>query len=190
VVAAALVGALGLTIGLLVLLSPTPLAPDISGRLFVSDSAPRSFDFSPVFQTRQPAIPGRWTAIYIHHSKTPAGNASTLAEAALKRGISGPADHFIIGNGQGMGDGEVQFTPRWDDQLPAAPPAPGSEVESGWISICLVGDFDEQRPTEAQMQRLRELVWALQEGLKLNSASVVRLEVAGTAAGLGRLFGD
>lgn len=188
IVGGALLAGLGLTTALLVLLSPSPLAPDVSGRLFASREAPRTLDpeaFESIFQTRQPIRRGHWNAIFVHHSNTAGGSAASLAESARARGISGPPDHFVIGNGDGMHDGEVQFTPRWDQQAPAAAPAAGVPIKPQCISICLIGDFDDRPPTTAQRQRLAQLLAALSQHLNLRSDQVHSLDLPDSAGGIG-----
>ena len=195
IVAGALVAALGLTAGLLAWASPTPLTPDAVGRLLATSEAgshePAGSGggiFDAVFQTARPVAAGRWRAIYVHQSQTPGGDAATLADAAAVRGVSGPADHFVIGNGLGAGDGEVQFTPRWDEQRPAAPPAAGAGVDAACVSICLVGDFDRAPPTAAQVARLRGLIAALRGRLDIPPDGVHVLRAAPGPAGAGRFF--
>lgn len=183
IVGGALLAALGVTCILLALLSPSPLTPDVTARLFVTSTGDE-----PLETVVGTAAKGRWDAIYIHHSKTPGGDTSTLADLARARGIVGPPDHFVIGNGDGMGDGEVQVTSRWSQQAPAASPAQGARVEPGCISICLIGDFDRMRPTEAQRASLARLLAVLQARLQLGPDRVVQLSQEGSAAGVGRHF--
>lgn len=161
-IAAILLSGLAVTTALLSVLSPRPLAPDVSGSLFISGEAARSLDFEAAFRTRVPIRHGYWTGIVVRASGTRAGDAATLSEQARHRGIAGPPDHFIIGNGNGMEDGEIQFTARWSDQLPAALSDGG-----GLISICLIADVARQPPSQAQMARLGELVSALRQRLNL-----------------------
>ena len=183
IVSIALVGALGLTTALLALLSPSPLSPDFAGQLAkAEESLDRLFDLEADIH------PDRWTAVYVHHSNTPSGNASTLADAARERGILGTPDHFVIGNGDGMVDGEIQFTERWTRQLPAASPALGVRVEPDCISVCLIGDFDRNRPTVEQQARLDQLLAALIERLNLGPDAVVRVIAKDSAAGMGSLL--
>ena len=190
VMGAALVGALGLTAGLLAWASPAPLSPDAVGRLFVAAEAPRpgAGALEAAFETRAAIRPGRWQYVYVHQSKTPGGDAATLAGAAAAWGVAGPADHFVIGNGLGAGDGEIQFTPRWDEQQPAAPPAAGATVHPACVSICLVGDLDRAPPTAAQVRRLGELLDALEGRLGLGRDRLVVVRDSPTAAGVGGSF--
>ena len=185
IVSIALVAALGLTTALLALLSPSPLSPDFTGQLSRSSDS-----LEPLFAIEPGIQPGRWTAVYVHHSNTPSGNASTLADAARERGILGTPDHFVIGNGDGMNDGEIQFTERWTRQLPAAPPALGVRIEPDCISICLIGDFDRNRPTVAQRARLDQVLAVLAERLNLRPDQLIRLEMLNSAAGTGSLMDD
>jgi hypothetical protein len=166
------------------LLSPLPLAPDVFGTLFTTSNS-----VEPAFAGVH-LESGRWTAIYIRHSKTPAGDATTLAEMARQGGASGPPDHFVVGNGDGLGDGEVQVTRLWAEQLAGGPPAPGEQLDRGWVSICLIGDFDRNRPTEAQRRSLSQLVAALQERLDLPADRLVHLDRPDSAAGIGRRFSE
>ena len=85
------------------------------------------------------AIPpiSRWQYIYIHHSNTASGNAISLGQPT-----GGMGDHFLIGNGDGLMDGEIQVGQRWNQQLVALPPTGANKIDRDCISICLVGDFD------------------------------------------------
>jgi hypothetical protein len=136
-----------------------------------------------VFNTRVGAHPSRWKAIYIHHSKTPSGNAASVSQV---EGACG--DHFVIGNGTGAVDGEIQFSSRWDMQE-SADPAPGvARVEGACITVCVVGDFDVATPTAMQVRRLGQLVQTLQERYRIGAQQVWVLDVAGSPAGVGKYF--
>ena len=182
IVALMLFGGLGLTTLLLSVLSPSPMAPDVSGRLFVRDA---TMTLDSAFEG---VVPGRWTRIYVHHSNTPGGDASTLADQVPTDRRNGPADHFVIGNGDGMEDGEVQITTRWAQQLPAGAPATGQPIERSWISICLIGDFDRNRLTDAQRQRLGQLLMEIESRLGIGRDRLVMLNVTDSPAGVGARF--
>ena len=184
VVFSSLLGVLSITCCLLMALAPAPIAPDAAASLFAVDE-PRSMD--AIFETRAPVPAGRWKYIYIHHSRTPAGNALTLGEQSP----SGVGDHFVIGNGDGCMDGEIQLTQRWNQQLAATAPAGASTVEPAWsqsISICVVGDFDRTVPTQVQLRRLTQLVSALQGQLHISSNDVLLIDQQRSPAGIGRYF--
>lgn len=184
-VLASLLGSLVLTSALLLVVAPAPLTPDAAQRLFATaeiDSLDRIFD------TESSIRPGRWQSVYIHHSKSNAGNALDIGGKT-----GGMGDHFLIGNGNGCGDGEIQVGHRWMNQQSATPvtgkqplPQLASQADS-YISICLVGDFDQTAPTAAQMQRLGQLVQALQRKLAISGKMILAFDRPG-AAGIGRQF--
>jgi len=175
-----LVGLLTGTSALLLALAPAPLKPESAASLFALDT-PKSMDV--IFETTNPVAGGRWKYVFVHHSQTPSGNAATLAARP-----GGLGDHFVIGNGSGCVDGEIQIGHRWASQLPAGP-APGlSAVRPDCISICLVGDFNHSAPTATQRVRLNQLVATLQSGLAIPGGSVHTVQGTNTPADAGRLF--
>jgi LysM repeat protein len=95
----------------------------------------------------------RWKTITIHHSGTLSGNAAAFDRNHRKRGMGGLFYHFVIGNGRGSGDGEVEVGWRWIKQCPANRPND--------IQICLVGDFDRERVTGKQFGSLIKLISVL-----------------------------
>lgn len=161
-VTAALVVALGLTSVLLLIMAPAPLAPPAQSLVVPEDVA---LPLKAVYQTRKPIVPGRWKGILIHHSKTRRGDLLTLSQIGINA-------HFVVGNGDGCGNGEVQFGQQWQEQQAAAI---GSNPRGNQIVICVVGDFDQSSPTSAQKQRLTELVRSLQAELKIPSEQVQAL---------------
>ncbi len=177
-----LVGVLTLTSVLLRAMQGTPLTPDAASSLMASESRAA---LNVIFSTQVPSKPGRWKAVYVHHSGTPRGNAATLVAPAQTGGCG---DHFVVGNGDGAVDGEIQFTQRWNLQQPADP-APGTaRVDPSCISICVVGDFDRTAPTPTQLKRLEHLVQTLQERFRIPSSQVWLMDSPGTPAGVGRYF--
>lgn len=183
VVFSTLLGVLTLTSALLMALEPAPITPDAAASLFAVDE-PRSMD--EIFQTKSPIPANRWKYIYVHHSRTASGNALTLGQ-----GTNGIGDHFVIGNGDGCVDGEIQISQRWNQQLPALPPAGANTVEPAWsqsISICVVGDFDSTVPTPTQIRRLTQLVGALQGHLHMGKSDVLLIPEPRSPAGVGRYF--
>lgn len=176
-----LVGVLTLTSALLRALAPAPLNPQASSSLFAIE-APQSLD--EIFSTAsQPVAEGRWHFIYIHHSGTLSGNAQTIAESA-----GGLPDHFVIGNGDGCEDGAIQIGQRWSQQLePGAIPGT-KQMKLDYISICLIGDFNQTRPTATQQRRLAQLVSTLQNRLGIPRGNVFVLDGVGTPAGVGHYF--
>ena len=106
-----------------------------------------------------------WTAIVVHHSATPAGNAAVFDRWHRDgNGWDGIGYHFVIGNGSDSPDGEVEATFRWTEQRAGAHTGgtPDNWANEQAVGICLVGDFSQGRPTPAQMQSLLKLVQFLQ----------------------------
>jgi hypothetical protein len=188
VVFLSLLSVLTLTSLLLKAMARSPMQPDAADTLFAYGTGD---SIDAIFHVQAPVQPGRWQYVYIHHSKTASGNALTLGSAD-----EGLGDHFVIGNGDGLADGELQISQRWNHQQSALSPAGNLVVQSNCISICLVGDFDRKPPTPMQLGRLGQLVQALQTRCRIPASRVEWLsdgaEGSGTAAasvaGIGRLF--
>jgi N-acetyl-anhydromuramyl-L-alanine amidase AmpD len=91
--------------------------------------------------------------IIIHHSATKQGDAETFRRYHVQ--VNGWKDigyHYVINNGTYKPDGLIEKG-RGEKEVGAH--AIGYNNRS--IGICLVGNFDEDRPTEAQMQALVQL---------------------------------
>jgi N-acetyl-anhydromuramyl-L-alanine amidase AmpD len=114
--------------------------------------------FQDVYNKRVPAAKG-WKYIIIHHSATSQGNAKSFHDYHTEQGYGGLAYHFVIGNGKGAKDGEVQTGFRWKEQIA------GTHVTvNAWyhnifgIGICLVGNFEKTLPTQKQIKSLINLI--------------------------------
>jgi hypothetical protein len=159
------------TSALLLALSRPPLPADM---LYAVES---TGGIDSIFQTQTPATANQWRYIYIHHSRTPDGNSHTLAQAP-----AGLADHFVITNGQGGLDGQIEVSQRWHQQQP------GLYINEGCVSICLIGDFDRALPSNNQVQQLSKLVIALQTKLAIPAQNVIIRDDAASPAGIGQYF--
>ncbi|HEX3725936.1 MAG TPA: peptidoglycan recognition family protein [Pirellulales bacterium] len=120
-----------------------------------------------------------WKSIVLHHSATASGNVASI-DAVHRRQKDragkpwlGIGYHFVVGNGHLMGDGEIQPTFRWRDQLPGAH-AGRHEYNDYGIGICLIGNFDETEPTAQQLAALGTLVSTLARRYSIPSERVVR----------------
>ena len=123
--------------------------------------------------SRAPVRSGRWKYIVIHHSGVYAGSAKGMDQyhRETRHMENGLAYHFVIGNGNGMRDGQISVGRRWVKQLNGGHLA--SEQQNQYaIGICLVGNFDRQNPTVRQMQALRALVKALMARCELSGSAV------------------
>ncbi len=111
---------------------------------------------------KAPVRPGRWQYIVIHHSGVDTGTVKAMDKyhREVRHMENGLAYDFVIGNGNGMGDGEIAVGRRWTEQLDGGHLASEAQNKVA-IGICLVGNFDEHRPTPREMDSLRSLVEAL-----------------------------
>jgi len=177
---ASLIGVLTLAGTVLLVLAPAPLTPGATSSLFAIDT-PASLD--PIFETRVPVANARWKYIYIHHSRTAGGNAQSLCQNG-----GGLGDHFLICNGDGASDGELQIGHRWNQQTSAGAPQGAAAISPACISIELIGDFDQTLPTPVQMRRLAQLVTALQGRFHIPSGNILLVNLPNSPAGPGRYF--
>jgi hypothetical protein len=110
--------------------------------------------------SRVTQAPGRWESVEIYFSGTKAGNVAQLASLS---GLANSDDincHFVICNGLGGSDGQIQTTEKWQKQWSVIPDHTwyGS---SRTVRICLVADGRNIRPTNAQIKRTEALVESL-----------------------------
>ena len=101
----------------------------------------------------------RWRYIVVHNSGTQQGNAKAFDyyHRNVRKMPNGLAYHFVIGNGTSSGNGAVEIGPRWMGQIN------GGHVHSDYLNsialgICLVGDYNRDRPTREQLEALDELI--------------------------------
>src|SRR3954467_14151974 len=137
---------------------PTPRLDGLALPAAVAAAGPQSIE--AIFRTRAAVAPGRWQAIVIHHSGAPFGSAASIEAQHRAMNLEGLGYHFVIGNGSGMDDGDIQVGYRWLDQLPGAHAAgpKGDWYNRNSIGICLVGDGRRHGFTDQQVMRLAQLV--------------------------------
>lgn len=105
----------------------------------------------------------RWQVIVGHHSGIDRGNAAVYDRAHRRRRMeNGLAYHFVIGNGKDSGDGEVEIGGRWLNQIDGGHVRNHAINQIG-IGICVIGNFENERPTAAQMAAFRELTVYLRD---------------------------
>lgn len=122
---------------------------------------------------------GRWKYIVGHHSGIDRGNAESYHRNHLSRGMqNGLAYHFVIGNGIDSGDGQIEIGPRWHKQLDGGHVRKHSINQVG-IGICVVGNFQERRPTQRQKAAFIELVNYLRTEVIGPSKFAVHKEIDG-----------
>jgi len=113
---------------------------------------------------RAPVARGRWQYIVVHNSGTRQGNAAAFDyyHRHFRRMQNGLAYHFVIGNGTSTGNGQIEIGDRWRRQIN------GGHVHSDYLNnialgICLVGDFNRDQPTRAQLDCCEELIRYLRQ---------------------------
>jgi hypothetical protein len=122
-----------------------------------------------------PPVPANhWRWIVIHHSATPAGSAAVFDREHRNKGWDELGYHFVIGNGTLTGDGLVEVGPRWPKQKYGAhAKTPTQEYNQFGIGICLVGNFDLESPTPAQMKSLAKLTAYLMQTYHIPASHVI-----------------
>jgi LysM repeat protein len=120
-----------------------------------------------------PVRPGRWQYIVVHHSGVDTGTMKAMDHyhRDVRHMENGLAYDFVIGNGSGMGDGEIGVGRRWTLQLDGGHLASEAQNKIA-LGICLVGNFDEHPPTRKEMESLRALVVALMARCNLTRRAV------------------
>jgi len=119
------------------------------------------------------AAPGRWRYIVIHHSGVEDGTIKSMdryhrEQRHMEHGL---AYHFVIGNGNGMRDGQISVCQRWRKQLDGGHLRSQAQNRIS-LGICLVGNFDRHKPTTKQLQSLTALVGALLQKCQLSPSAV------------------
>jgi N-acetyl-anhydromuramyl-L-alanine amidase AmpD len=102
-----------------------------------------------------------WRYIVLHHSAAAKGNYDQIdAEHRKILGIDGCGYHFVIGNGNGSGDGQIEVAQRWANQKQGVHcrNARTHDVDEYGIGICLVGDLDKEAPTPRQIAAAKALI--------------------------------
>lgn len=106
----------------------------------------------------------RWQMVVVHNSGTRQGNARVFDyyHRHVRHMQNGLAYHFVIGNGTSTGNGQIEVGDRWRRQIN------GGHVHSDNLNnialgICLVGDFNRDQPTRAQLECCEELIRYLRQ---------------------------
>lgn len=116
----------------------------------------------------------QWKYVVIHHSATNNGSAKIFdryhrEEKGLTEGL---AYHFVIGNGSSSKDGQLETGGRWEKQIAGVHCWDGKMNQQS-IGICLVGDFDQTKPTEKQVAALLKLLKELCQKYNIPNSNIV-----------------
>ena len=121
--------------------------------------------------------PGRWRQIVVHHTATAGGSPEGIDRyhRNVNKWENGLGYHFLIGNGNGMPDGQIHTGNRWLQQLNGAHVRmKGTDQGNSFsIGIALVGNFQDTTPTERQMESLRRLLRYLLKEYNIPEGSIV-----------------
>jgi N-acetylmuramoyl-L-alanine amidase len=102
-----------------------------------------------------------WKYIVLHHSANSTGSYDQIdGEHRKVLGYDGCGYHFVIGNGTGSGDGQIEVAQRWVNQKHGVHcrNAKSAEIDEYGIGICFVGDLDKEPPTPRQVAAARALI--------------------------------
>jgi N-acetyl-anhydromuramyl-L-alanine amidase AmpD len=116
-----------------------------------------------------------WRYIVLHHSAAPTGSYDQIdGEHRKILGIDGCGYHFVIGNGTGSKDGQIEVSQRWNNQKQGAHTrnARTHDADEYGIGICLVGDFDQQPPSARQIAATQALINYLSKRYNISSSNV------------------
>ncbi|MBU1134441.1 MAG: N-acetylmuramoyl-L-alanine amidase [Candidatus Omnitrophica bacterium] len=139
---------------------------EMGQRLLIPDAAPLKAIIS-LYPSN------KWKYIIIHHSATDVGNSLAFHESHRLRGWKTVGYHFIIDNGtKDKQDGQIEVSPRWLKQQDGAH-CNASGMNKKGIGICLVGNFNEQRVSEKQMESLIYLINRLKKYYRIPIRNIV-----------------
>ena len=110
--------------------------------------------------------PRRWNYIVIHHSAGNYGTIDFLQEVHRERQAGDPIDaipyHYVIGNGNGLGMGEVASDWRQENHIWGTHLSANNKKRNFLgLGICLIGNFEEHTVPEPQFDALVTLTTSL-----------------------------
>jgi N-acetylmuramoyl-L-alanine amidase len=161
------------------MLSHTPVSPSTTQAFEPTPASSFGLPSLAIDPWRPSAPPRQWTWIVIHHTATSHGSVESINATHLQRRDrngnpwKGIGYHFVIGNGNGMEDGEIEPTFRWRGQLSGAHAGDDEHNQHG-IGIALVGNFELAPPSPAQMTAVRRLVTVLRARYGIETSNVLR----------------
>lgn len=121
--------------------------------------------------------PRRWKYIVIHHSAGNYGTIEFLQQVHRERQAGDPIDaipyHYVIGNGNGLGMGEVASDWRQGADLWGAHVS-GNNMDRNLrgIGICLIGNYEENHVPKRQYDELLRLTRQLMSEYSISADNV------------------
>jgi hypothetical protein len=121
--------------------------------------------------------PRRWKYIVIHHSAGNFGTIEFLQEVHRDRQGGDPIDaipyHYVIGNGNGLGMGEIASDWRRDMNIWGTHVSANNMARNFLgLGICLVGNFEETDLPEQQFEALVSLTKSLMRRYDISPVNV------------------
>ena len=113
----------------------------------------------------------QWANVQIYYSNSVEGNVEFVAKSAGSTSKDDANMHFLICNGQGGKDGQIQTTRRWQKQIPCL-------ADRDWrgdiqtIRVCVISDGIESQPTDCQIKRVDTLVSAICAKYKISASRI------------------
>lgn len=166
--------AISMTVGVVILQSLGNNPP--SAGAFCLSKYTRAVPVEEAVLSRAVQPRGLWSSIEIYYSGTMSGNIQQLA---FLSGLGNPEDincHYVICNGLGAGDGQIQPTERWQKQEPVnrewLSHEPKSDNGGQTIFICVIADVKDARPTRMQIKVTNELVKGLCRKFDIKSEAI------------------
>ena len=145
-------------------LPPPPVAPKVSVKVpqRVQALTPKLDHFLARVSVPKswvpPVTPRPWRWIVIHHSDADRGNLAAIDRQHKLQGWDGVGYDFVIGDGTESGDGQVEPTFRWTQQIIGAhAKTPDNRFNEYGIGICLVGNMMDHPPTPRQLAAVERL---------------------------------
>ena len=152
-----------MTVGALVLMALDHKGP--SAGAYSLSSYLRLDPVEKVVKNTIQTTPVQWGRIEVVYSQTSGGNAEELA---LLTGLAdgGPSEfHFVICNGNGGDDGQIQAGRLWQTQQACG-------GKSGAIRVCVISDDKSDVVTDSQLQRTNALVESLSRTFDVGSRKI------------------
>lgn len=153
-----------MTIGALVLMALDHNGP--SAAAYSLSSYLRLGPVEEVVKNTVTAKVAQWDQVEVLYSNTAGGTAD---EMALLTGLAERADrsefHFVVCNGNGADDGQVQAAGRWAAQMPCA-------NRPGVIRVLVISDKHMDAVTDSQIQRTNALVESLSRTFEIGPRQI------------------
>ena len=131
-----------------------------------------SLNLESICMTDEPE--NNWKYIVIHHSATESGNAANFDRyhRKVKHWKFGLAYHFVIGNGSGSDDGEIEVGTRWRKQIHGAHTA-NMDFNRIAIGICIVGNLEDEMLTPKQFDSIYQIILHLSRRYSIPLSNII-----------------